>query len=106
MHYDAADPRQEMRIAAVAAGDVTYDREAEARTRGIDVETAEALKDGFLLAGRDAGAFVGNFDRDAIGALLEALDPRAHLAAAVQDGVLQEVAHHIAQVVAVAAHLD
>jgi hypothetical protein len=30
MHYNAADARKEMRVAAVAASHVTYDREPEA----------------------------------------------------------------------------
>jgi hypothetical protein len=106
VHCDAPDAGQEMRIAAVTPGDVTYDRQPEAGARSVDIETPEALKDGFLLAGRNAWSFVGYFYLYRVAGFLWHGDSRADLAAAMQNRVLEEVAHHVAQVIAVTAYLN
>src|SRR6185312_864410 len=110
MHCDASGAGPEMRIAAMAAGNVPDYRQSKARAGGFCVEPVEALEDSFLLTRGHAGALVRDFDGDAIGVSRGpgsgALDPRGHLATAVQNRVLEKVAHHVAQVIAVAADRD
>jgi len=84
----------------MAPGDVANDRQSEARARCGVIELEEPVEDGLFVPRRNAGAFVGHLERMRI---VRAPQANGHRAAAVQESVIHEISHHIAQILRAAA---
>src|SRR5215469_2019310 len=105
MHCHASQSGEETGITAVASGHVTHDREPETGARRLRTQLVEALEHRFLLAGRYTRTLVAHLYGDEAGTVTGS-DCRHDGAAAMNQRIVQEVADHVAQIIAAAAHLD
>lgn len=88
----------------MAAHDLTNNGKTKSGARGTRVYFPEALKNQFLFAAANSLTLIADFDRPTALRMGRRLERDGHDSAAVNECVLEQIAHHVAKVVSTPVH--